>query len=133
MWPLCLSMPALSMALQTDGKTSDAKDMLAEVLKRGIKMKAFTVLSSALPAGALLVGNQEQPERAVELYEIARSHPFVSNSKWYEDVAGKQIAAMVNSLSPETVEVARQRGRERDPWEAAEELLAELEAGEPRA
>jgi len=130
MWPLCLSMPALSMALQTDGKTSYAKEMLAEILKRGIKMKAFTVLASALPAGALLVGNQEQPEHAVELYELARSHPFVANSTWYEDVAGKHIITMAESLPPEIVSAARQRGRQRDPVETAEELLAKLESEE---
>jgi hypothetical protein len=51
----------------------------------------------------------------------------VANSRWFEDVAGKHIAAVAATLSPEVVAVARERGRARDLEATVAELLAELE------
>jgi hypothetical protein len=86
-----------------------------------------------LPAAALLSIDQGELVRAVELYEVACSDPYKANSQWFVDVYDKQIAAMSKSLTTEVVDTARQRGREREPWETAEELLAELESVWTRA
>jgi hypothetical protein len=51
----------------------------------------------------------------------------VANSRWFEDVAGKHIAAVAATLPPEVVAVARERGRARDLEATVAELLAELE------
>ena len=50
----------------------------------------------------------------------------MAHSQWFEDVFGKHIAAAAEGLSPEAVEAARERGRARDVWETAKELLEEL-------
>ena len=65
-------------------------------------------------------------ERAVETYELTCCFGAVANSRWFEDVAGKQIAAAPATLPPRAVVAAQERGRSQNPWAAAEELLAEL-------
>ena len=65
--------------------------------------------------------------RAVELYALASRYPFVANSRWFEDVAGKHIAAVAATLPPEVVAAAQERGKARDLWATAEEMLKELQ------
>jgi hypothetical protein len=81
----------------------------------------------ALPQAALLLADRGQTERAVELYALAARHPFVANSRWFEDVAGREIAALAESLPPDVVAAAQERGRGRDLWATVRELLIELE------
>jgi hypothetical protein len=65
-------------------------------------------------------------ERALDIYALASRYPFVAHSRWFEDVAGKHIAAAAATLPPDVVAAAQERGRARDLWATAEELLAEL-------
>jgi hypothetical protein len=52
----------------------------------------------------------------------------VANSRWFEDVAGRHIAAAAAAqLPPDAVAAAQERGRVRDLWATVEQLLAELE------
>ena len=69
---------------------------------------------------------QRGAERAVELYALASRYAHVANSRWYEDVAGKHIAAIAATLPPDVVAAAQERGKTRDLWETAAELLQEL-------
>jgi hypothetical protein len=85
------------------------------------------MLFDALPAIALLLADRGQAERAVELYALASRYPQVSNAQWFEDVAGKEIAAVAATLKPDVVAAAQERGRARDLEATAGELLAELE------
>ena len=62
----------------------------------------------------------------MELYALASRYAFVANSQWFEDVAGRHITAAAESLPPEVVVAAQERGRARDLWETARELLGEL-------
>jgi hypothetical protein len=81
---------------------------------------------SATPV--LLIGAQDVSlqERAVELYALARSHPFVDNSPLLEHLIGKHVAAGSAELPPEVVAAAQKRGRSLDWWETAEALREEL-------
>jgi hypothetical protein len=81
----------------------------------------------ALPAAARLLIDDGEIGRGVEVYAVAARYPFVSQSRWFEDVYGRQVAAAAESLPPEVVAAAHERGRARDLWETARELLAELE------
>ena len=63
----------------------------------------------------------------MELYALASRYPFVANSRWFEDVAGKHIAAVAATLPPEVVAAAQECGRARDLGATVAELLAELE------
>ena len=79
----------------------------------------------ALPVAALILADEGQHERAVELYEMALRYPYVANSRWFEDVAGKEIAAIAAALPPAVVAAAKERGRARDELATIEELIAE--------
>ena len=87
-----------------------------------------SVLLETVPATALLLADAGKHERAVELYALASRYPFVANSRWFEDVFGRHIAAIAATLPPEVAEAARERGRARDLEETVKELLAELSA-----
>ena len=80
----------------------------------------------ALPAVALLLLDDGAPERAVELYALTSRYPYVANSRWFADVAGDDIAAAAESLPPDVVARARERGQARDLWVTVEALLDEL-------
>ena len=80
----------------------------------------------SLPAMALLLLDQGSRDRAIELYALASRDPYVANSRWFEDVAGREIAAAAEALPPEAVARAQERGRARDLWATVEELLGEL-------
>jgi hypothetical protein len=64
-------------------------------------------------------------ERAVEVYALACTFPYVANSRWHQDVIGKPIAAAAAALPPQVVAAAQERGRARDVQATLEELLAE--------
>ena len=81
---------------------------------------------TALPATALLLADRGEPERAVELYALASRYPYVAHSRWFEDAAGKHIAALAAGLPPDVVSAAQERGRARDLDATVEELLVEL-------
>jgi hypothetical protein len=76
---------------------------------------------------ALLLADRGETERAVELYALASRYPFVANSAWFEDVAGRHIAAVAARLPPDAVVAAQERGRARDLDATVAELLTELE------
>jgi hypothetical protein len=85
----------------------------------------YAVLQS-LPAMALLLADGGEVERAVELYALALRSPYAANSRWFEDVTGKQIKAFSEMLPPEVVAAAQERGRVRDLEATVRELLDEL-------
>ena len=76
---------------------------------------------------ALLLATIGHVARAVEIWTLAKSHPFVANSKWFEDAAGRELAALAATLPPEVAAAARERGQRLELWPTAETLLAELE------
>jgi hypothetical protein len=106
-----------------------AEEHLHEVLQTSTEVQAFWPIVAALPAVALLLSGGGQLERAVEIYALASRYPQVANSRWFEDVAGKHIAAAAVALPPEVVDAAQKRGRARDLWGTAEELLAKSRWG----
>jgi tetratricopeptide (TPR) repeat protein len=113
----------LSVVSQRLGHVQQARQQVCEALQTASAM--HTVL--ALPAAALLLADAGQVDRAVETYALAARHPHVANSRWFEDVAGKQITAIAATLPPEVVAAAQERGRARDLRATAEELLEEWE------
>jgi hypothetical protein len=82
----------------------------------------------ALPGVALLLAQADDVARAVEIWALARCHPFVANSRWFEDVAGRELEALAATLPLEVAEAAQARGRTLDLWQTAATLLTELKA-----
>lgn len=99
-----------------------AQKYVAEAMDPGL----FVPNLLALPVMALLRAELGDAARAVELYALASRHDIVANSQWFEDVAGRRIAAAAHALPPERVAAARARGAARDLWQTRDELLQEL-------
>jgi tetratricopeptide (TPR) repeat protein len=120
------TLAVLGVTLRGLGKPREAKQRLYEALQTAVEIEAFLPLMYILPATTLLLIDQSENERAVELYTMASRYGFVANSRWFEDIAGKHIAAVAATLPPEVVTAAQERGRARDLWVAVKELLKEL-------
>ena len=80
----------------------------------------------ALPATTLLLADEGETERAVELYALASPYPLVGQSRCFADVMGNHIAAAVAALPAERVALLEKRGQVRDLLDTAVELLCEL-------
>jgi hypothetical protein len=114
------------------GEGTRAKEYLQLALQRMMENGHLNAALQALPAMALLIvdkGGHSAPavEQAVELYALASRSPYVANSRWFDDVAGKQIEALSATLLPEEVAAAQERGRTRDLEATMRDLLSELE------
>jgi len=111
------------------GQPTQAQQQFYQVLQGVVETKgigAYLPLVHVLPGIALLMADRGELERAVDLYALASTQGIVANSQWFEDIAGRQIAAAAKTLPPDVVAAAEARGRARDLWETAAELLAEL-------
>jgi tetratricopeptide (TPR) repeat protein len=120
----CLGLAELSL-----GRRAEAQEHLIAELRKSISSMGigFVPLMVALSGLALLAADEGEAGRAVELYALATRHPLVSNSRWFEAVAGNHIAAVAATFPPDAVAAARERGRARDLEATVAELLVELE------
>ena len=122
------ALAAQGYAARGLGQLPQAGQHLYEALQTAAEIQVFIPLRGVLHPIALLLADQGEKERAVELYTFASRYPFVANSRWFEDVAGRHIAAIAATLPPELVAAAQERGRARDLDATVAELLTELEA-----
>jgi tetratricopeptide (TPR) repeat protein len=124
-------LAALGYAERRAGELENAREYLTEALGKALEGRDFRALLTALPLAALLLADggssRSEPERAVALYALASRYPFVANSQWFEDIAGKEISAVAGTLPPDVVAAAQERGRAWDLWETAAELLEGFE------
>ena len=132
---MCWAIAASGYAARGLGHIPQAGQFLYETLCTAAEIRTFIPLMLVLPGIALIVADRGEVERAVELYALASRYPFVANSRWFEDVAGKQIAAVAATLPPDVVTAAQERGRTRDLEATVVELLVALgeEHGTARA
>jgi DNA-binding SARP family transcriptional activator/predicted ATPase len=111
------------------GQPDRARQHLCKALLLASEVGDLVATLLALGSIALLLVDEGQVERAVELYALVDSRfPYVANAQWAEDVAGRHIAAAAKALPPDVVAAAQERGRARDLEATVKELLAELEA-----
>lgn len=120
-------LACLGYAVRGLGQQIQAEQYLAEALQMAVRLRTYGAAMFVLVGIALLLCDQGEVERAVELYALASRRPLVARSHWFEDVAGKHIAATAANLSPGVAEAARQRGWARDLGATLVELLAGLE------
>jgi tetratricopeptide (TPR) repeat protein len=121
----------LAMAESASGHHEQAVHHLSECLEGLLADRVLHPLLFALTAAALLYVAQGKVERGIELYTVASAHPYVSNSTWFEDIAGKSIRQAGRQLPADLVEAAQRRGRQGGNWQMAIELLAELSTAVP--
>jgi len=116
----------LGYAARGLGRLPQAGEYLSDALRMATEAGHFTPLVGALPAMALLLADRGEHERAMEIYALASRYPVVANSRLWEDVAGRHIAAATAALPPHVVAAAQARGRARDLQATVAELLAEF-------
>jgi tetratricopeptide (TPR) repeat protein len=117
----CLALAAAGM-----GHRDEARKHLRAQLAWAQESQMLMPALFGLAGTALLLADEGQIERAVELYALASRYPFVANSRWFEDVAGYHLTAAASTLPSAAVTAARQRGRARDLHATVSELLSEL-------
>jgi tetratricopeptide (TPR) repeat protein len=123
---LAWSLAALGRAAHGLGNRSEAQRCLFEALEIAVDMGAFIPLLHLMPIIPVVLTDAGEVERAVELYALAKTHPFVASSQLFEDIAGRFIEAAATTLASDVVAAARERGRALDWWDTAAELLDEL-------
>ncbi len=121
-----LSLGSLAIAARAAGKLVQARKHVCEALHMALEIGCFLVLIHGLPAASLLLADEGQGERAIEVYALASCYRCVADSLWYEDVVGRHIAALAATLPPGAVAAAQECGRARDLETTARELLTEL-------
>jgi tetratricopeptide (TPR) repeat protein len=125
---LAWALAALGQAKLAQGETGEGLAQVYESLQIGKEIGAALAISKALGPCALWLGGQGDPARAVALYTLACQHPGLANSRWFDDVYGRPIAALSEQLPTEVVAAAQARGRSLDLWQTAAGLLEELSA-----
>jgi tetratricopeptide (TPR) repeat protein len=120
------SLTAFGLATFRLGQLAPARQHFAEVLASAQECESTMPALAALPAIALLLATRGDKVRAIEMWSLANSFPFIANSPWFEDVAGREIESQAASLLPDEAAAAVTRGRLLDLWETVEQLLKEL-------
>ena len=126
---LALSLAGLGLAALRLGSRVGARYHLLEALRlatAGGNLTTPVVVLGVLSVALLDAGRIEE---AMEVYAAVSQLPHFARSRFWEDIAGRHIAAAAASLPPDVVAAAQARGRARDLMETAHEVLAELEAG----
>jgi tetratricopeptide (TPR) repeat protein len=125
---LCLPITTMGFVERGLGNRRQAREHYGEALRTAIQRGASIFdLQWVGALAALLLADEGNAERALELYTLLSGHPHVANSQWFEDFAGKHIAAVAVTLPPDVVAAAQARGRARDLQATLKELLDELE------
>lgn len=105
-----------------------SRDNLVEALAGAMTDQNYMSVMFSLPAVALFLANSGDAERAVEIWALAQRMPILANSRYYEDLAWRKVAAAADSLPPDVLGTARERGRLLDLWATAADLLAWMES-----
>lgn len=100
----------LAIASLRLGQEAEARKYLLDALQKTVSSQRLDRLMYALPGIAYLLAEEAETERAVELYALATTQPFVGHSRWFADVIGKWIEAATDELPAATADAARTRG-----------------------
>jgi len=96
-------------------------------LRLGLEIRAWKAVVHTLRAAALLLADDAERERAVELYALAERE-VPRDDAWSMAVYGRELAAVAAALPAEAAAAAQARGQARDLWATARALLTELES-----
>jgi tetratricopeptide (TPR) repeat protein len=121
------ALASLGYSSRALGNQSEARQYLVEALATAVEIGAFLPLLFAIPLAALLAADRGEKEQALELYALASRYSFVTNSHWCRHVFERQISTIASTLPPEVVTVVQERGKSRNMWSTAKELLTQLD------
>ena len=121
-----MSTAILGFTLRAVDKGLEARTFLRRSLQISHEFGVYFPLVFGLSVVTLLLVDENQIERAVEIYSHAESHPVVGCSRWWRDAVGHEIAQAGSSLSSSVLGAAKARGRSLDLRETAGSLLDEF-------
>jgi predicted ATPase len=126
-WFLTITHNMGALAERSAGNRQQAWPHVVAALRIALETHARFMVIQALWAPALLLADDDAPERAIELYTLAERE-FPRDDPWRAAVYQRELTAVAAALPAEAAAAAQERGRARELWATARELLAELEA-----
>jgi tetratricopeptide (TPR) repeat protein len=123
---LSLTLACFALSAREQGHAPEARQHLYQALEIAQGSEAVPPLWWVLLALALVLADEGEDERAVELFALASRYPLVAKSRWFADVAGEHLAAAAGSMQPDRLSVLEERGRTRDLEATVAELLTNL-------
>jgi predicted ATPase/DNA-binding SARP family transcriptional activator len=125
---LAISLTLLGITSLQLGRVMESQRYIQEALGISITHRTILPLLLALTVTAKLLLEENEVEKAIELYALALLDPMVANSKWWRDAVGQHIEDAAASISAEDSKAVRARGRKLDLWQTCVSLLEELRA-----
>lgn len=116
----------LGYAAQGSGDAERAWGYLHETLAWATRHEDAILLPWGLALAAHLYAATGEAEKAILYHTVVMGHPAVANSRWFHDVAGRELAAIAASLPPAVTAAAQERGKALDLRAAADELLVRV-------
>jgi predicted ATPase/DNA-binding SARP family transcriptional activator len=123
---LGFSLTYLALASRGLGKVAEAWHYVGQALVVAAATNVNSLQLLATEVAALLLADQGEAERAVELDSLVTRYPTMANSKWFEDISAEPLADAVASLPPSVRAEILTRGRSRDLHATLNELSAEF-------
>jgi hypothetical protein len=105
------------------GRADLSGQLLWQEFRQAADTRSVPRLLTALPGVALALADRGEIEQAVEVYALAMRYAMIASSRWFEEIAGKHIAAAAEALPLDAAAAARERGQARDLWATVQELL----------
>jgi tetratricopeptide (TPR) repeat protein len=124
---LGLALSGLSYAYYFMEDRIKTRQNIVASLKFALSLKDYMHIVVTLPIVALFLSDIGELRRAIQIWELARTQPFIAKSSWHKQVVEPHILAVVSDLSSQEVEIARSFEQEMTLWETAEILLGEIE------
>jgi predicted ATPase/DNA-binding SARP family transcriptional activator len=120
----CLALLVISM--QRTGQTLRGWEYARQGLELAQQAHVYQTAAMVLIGIALLLIDEGQVERAIELDEVTQRFPLIEKSPWYNGLLRRLLDQLVCNVTSETVRAARERGRQRDLFATVQELLQEI-------
>ncbi len=120
------ALSILALAYSRQGNLAQAEQAAKQALKIADDQHIMLPMYYTLPALALIRAAQGQTGKAIELYSLAESWPYVANSRVMHSIAGKRLNELVSTLPDEFVQFHKSRGRTLDFWALVKELQNEI-------
>jgi tetratricopeptide (TPR) repeat protein len=121
---LSLTLANLADSESRLGLSVQAKLHLEEALQIAAETGSWQACLQVIGKTALFMASQGEVEQGVEVYALATSYPYLSNSIYWEDCVGKPLADLVTGIPEESRIAAIERGKKRDLHETVKALCA---------
>ena len=123
---LGIALAVLSNAEYQLGLLQDASTHFYEALQIAYQTGSWPTCVQVIGRAALFAALQGDIEKGVELYALVTRYPYVGNSVFWEDTAGKYIAERAAELTEEVRTAAQDRGVKLDLHDTIKVLLEEF-------